>query len=318
MKLACLLCLTLILAIFAPLSARADCRYLSGGNTSVTFSGLPTTITVPANAAIGQVLATSGQAAPINPPTIGCGFYTFFGLWIQSAETMTYGVDNARGGYRPDNVTYDTGIAGVGYRIKHPDNYLKPYPLNSQTVSQSLFNVTSAIELVKTGAIQSGSVLTAGKLGDWRWDSLVPETFYLGNSITFTTPSCDLATDPINVTLPPVSTGAFSGVGSTTGNTPFQISLNCPPGVAVTKITMHTASPDSHPGVVQPSGPGYAAGIGVRVLDSSMNPVVFETQMAINPGATSSIPYYAQYFQTAPAVSAGNVKATVTFDIFYQ
>jgi hypothetical protein len=29
-------------------------------------------------------------------------------------------------------------------------------------------------------------------------------------------------------------------------------------------------------------------------------------------------PYYAQYFQTAPAVTSGPVKATVTFDIFYQ
>ncbi|ODU66431.1 MAG: hypothetical protein ABT16_01770 [Rhodanobacter sp. SCN 65-17] len=299
----------LLLLSSAPLVARAKCSYSSGGNTSVTFS-LPAQITVPLNLANGATIVSTGQVSPDNPPVISCG--GFFGQYVN------YGVVNARGSFQSDNLTFDTGVAGVGYRITHPTDYLTAYPYNTELLSSSTFSVTSGLELVKTGPITSGSMLVAGKLGDWRWESLYPETFRLANSVVFTTPSCDLATDPTNVTLPPTTTGAFVGVGSTAGTTPFQISLNCPPGVAVTKITMHTASPDSHPGVVQPSGPGYAAGIGVRVLDSSMIPVVFETQMAINPGATSSIPYYAQYFQTAPAVSAGNVKATVTFDIFYQ
>ncbi|MDQ6648025.1 MAG: fimbrial protein [Pseudomonadota bacterium] len=80
-----------------------------------------------------------------------------------------------------------------------------------------------------------------------------------------------------------------------------------------------SSSPDSHPGVIQPAGAGYAGGIGVQVLDGNSNPVVFETQTVVTPpNATTSIPYFAQYFQTAPTVSGGNVKATVTFDIFYQ
>lgn len=303
--------LLLLALLFAatPGIARAKCSYSSGGNTSVTFS-LPTSITVAANLADGAVLASSGQASPVNPPDISCG--NFFG------QTVSYGVVNARGGFLSDHLTFETGIAGVGYRITHPTDYLTAYPYNTELVTGATFSVSSGLELIKTGPIASGSVLIAGKLGDWRWESLYPETFRLGNSVTFTTPSCDLVTNPINVVLPNVTTHAFSGIGSTTGTTPFQISLNCPAGTAVTKITMHTATPDSHPGVVQPAGAGYAAGIGVQVLDGNMQPVVFETQMAVTPAANSSIPYYAQYFQTATAVTGGNVKATVTFDIYYQ
>jgi type 1 fimbria pilin len=302
---------TLLLLALVPAAVSARCKYSSGGATTVTFT-TQSTITIPANMADGTIIASTGQVSPANPPDMTCGN-------IFSGENVAYGVANSRGGYLADNVTYETGIPGVGYRITHPTDYLTPYPQNSQNVTTTTFSVTSGLQLIKTGPIASGSVLASGDLADWRWGALYPETFVLGNSITFTTPSCTIVTNPINVTLPVVTTSAFTGVGSTSGKTPFQIQLNCPAGTAVAKITMHTVAPDSHPGVVQPSGAGYAAGIGVRVLDGNSNPMVFETQTVVTPpNATTSIPYFAQYFQTAPAVTGGPVKATVTFDIFYQ
>ncbi|MBT2144389.1 MULTISPECIES: fimbrial protein [unclassified Rhodanobacter] len=316
------LLLTLLLLVLAPLGARAECRYDTGSSTSVTFV-LPATISIAANTPDGTVLAASAQAGPANPPTITCGSYRRNGKWQESAETMTYGVVNTRGGYLADNLTYATGIPGISYRITHPSAYLTVYPLNSTSVSSTTFSVTSGLELIKTGSVASGNVLAAGKLGDWRWDdssgnTLIPETFWLGNSVTFTTPSCTVVANPIDVTLPKVLNTAFSGVGATAGKTPFQIRLSCPPGTAVTKITMHTASPDSHTGVVAPAGAGYASGVGVQILDGNSNAVTFETQAVVTPAATASIPYYARYFQTAPAVTSGPVKATVTFDVFYQ
>lgn len=302
----------LLLAL--PLGAHAKCSYSSGGATTVTFS-LPPAITIAADAAVGTVLATSAQTAPLSAPVISCN---------GQGDWMTYGVTNTRGGYLADNITYETGIPGLGYRLTHPNEYLKRYPLSNAQVSSSTFSVSSGLELIKTGTIDSGSVLAAGELGQWRWDdergnALYPETFILGNSITFTTPSCTIVTDPINVALPTVASGAFTGVGSTSGKTPFQITLNCPAGATVTNITMHSTAPDSHQGVVQPSGAGYAAGIGVELLDGNSNAVVFEQQTVVSPpNATTAIPYFAQYFQTAATVSGGPVKATVTFDIFYQ
>lgn len=314
---------TLLLLLLAASGAHAVCRYLSGGNTTVSFA-LPTTISIAANTPDGTVLATSAQASPANPPTITCGYYNGnSNNWKVQAETMTYGVANARGGYLADNYTYDSGIPGIGYRITHPRAYLTAYPLNSQSVSQTTFKVSSGLELVKTGPITSGGTLAAGKLGDWQWtdaggNNLFPETFWLGNSITFTTPSCTIIANPINVVLPKVLGSAFTGVSATSGKTPFQIQLSCPPGTAVSAITMHAAFPDSHTGVVAPAGAGYAAGVGVQILDGNSNAVTFETQAVVTPAATTSIPYYAQYFQTASAVTSGPVKATVTFDIFYQ
>lgn len=313
---------TLLLLALAPLGARAECRYDTGSSSPVTFV-LPTSISIAANTPDGTVLATSAQVAPANPPIITCGHYNGGGNWIQKSETMTYGVVNALGGYLADNLTYATGIPGISYRITHPSAYLTAYPLNSTSVSSTTFSVTSGLQLIKTGSIVSGSILAAGRLGDWRWSDssgnvLTPETFWLGNSVTFTTPSCTIVTNPINVTLPKALNTAFTGVGATSGKTPFQIQLSCPPGTAVAKITMHTASPDSHAGVVAPAGAGYAAGVGVQILDGNSGAVTFETQAMVTPAATTSIPYYAQYFQTAPAVTSGPVKATVTFDVFYQ
>ncbi len=311
----------LLLLALVPLGVRAECRYDSGGNTSVTFN-LPPTISIAANARNGDVIASSGPANPASPPTIECGFQFLF-FWIPRAETVTYGVANSLGG-NYDNQTYETGISGLGYRITQSSAYLTPYPLNSKSLSSQTFNVSSTLELVKTGPIASGSVLAARALGDWKWQDsggkiLIPETFRLGNSVTFTTPSCSIVTNPVNVPLPTVTTNAFTGVGSVSGKTSFQIDLSCPSGTAVDKITMHTTTPDSHQGVVAPAGMGYAAGIGVQVLDANSNPVVFETQSVVPAQyATTSIPYFAQYFQTASTVSGGNVKATVTFDIFYQ
>lgn len=306
------LLMTLLLLFLMPLGAQAACSFSSGKNTSVTFNFSSSNITVAAGTPDGTILASSPQATPQNPPVMQCGFLFF-------TESVNYGVVNSLGGYKADNYTYETGIPGVGYRIIHPAAYLTSYPNNSEDLGTATFTVTSALQLIKTGPITSGSVLAAGKLADWRWGSLIPETFMLGNPITFTTPSCTIDTSPINVILPTVTTSAFTGVGSTLGKTPFNIQLNCPAGTAVTKITMHTAAADSHPGVVAPSGAGYAAGIGVQVLDGNSNPMVFETQTVVTPpNATTSIPYFAQYFQTASAVTGGAVKATVTFDIFYQ
>lgn len=317
-----ILCGALLLLAVVPLAASAECRFTSGGNTSVTFTSLPSSISIPANAPIGFVIASNGQVNPANPPTIECGYY-FYGFWINRSETLTYGVVNSRGGY-VDNTTYATGVPGVSYRITHPGSNLQKFPLQSTSISTSEFSITSGVELIKTGPISSGSVLAAGTLGVWKWqdqsgNTLTPETFRLGNSITFTSPSCTIVTNPINVTLPTMTTSAFTGVGSVSGKTPFQIQLSCPTGTAVAKITMHSSNPSSQPGVIKPAGAGYAAGVGVRVLNGNSVPMVFETQTVVTPpNATTSIPYFAQYFQTAATVTGGPVKATVTFDIFYQ
>ncbi|HEY9512558.1 MAG TPA: fimbrial protein [Rhodanobacter sp.] len=303
--------LLVLLGLFAP-GAGAVCHLSHSGPATVTFS-LPASITIPTNTPDGTVIATTAQVAPANPSEMDCNA----GL----GENVSYGVVNARGGAE-DSYTYATGIPGVSYRITDPNAdpaaHLTAYPLYSQNVTKKTFNATSGLELVKTGPITSGNVLAAGKLADWQWGTLVPVVFQLASSVILTLPSCTVVTNPINVTLPNVLASTFTGVGTTSGKTPFAITLSCPAGTAVSNVTLHAATPDSHPGVIQPAGAGYAAGIGVQILDGNSNPVTFERQTLLTPGATNSIPYYAQYFQTAPTAGAGTVKATVTFDLFYQ
>ena len=75
------------------------------------------------------------------------------------------------------------------------------------------------LEIVKTGTIADGSSLSMGPLVSFRAGSGGGGSIYdavvkLANSLTFTAPACQVSTPNIDVTLPTVSSGAFSGVGS--------------------------------------------------------------------------------------------------------
>ena len=122
------------------------------------------------------------------------------------------------------------------------------------------------------------------------------------------------------LTLPAVTSQAFSGVDSVTGTKQFQIGLNCSSG-AVVRITLDTGTPViNKTGVIAPSS-GGAGGVGVRLLDSSgVTPVQFGVAKEIGPTPDGAllVNYFAQYYQTGSTVSAGQLSATATFTLSYQ
>jgi len=131
------------------------------------------------------------------------------------------------------------------------------------------------------------------------------------------------------VILPTVQRSAFTGVGTTTGNTGFNLELvNCSPTISeieykltpapphtpghdptvLETLTWATAYPD---GTLPPGSFSTATGVGVQVLDGSGNPVVFDriTRLAApNYSAgdpTATIPLQAQYIQTGAVGHCG-------------
>jgi type 1 fimbria pilin len=135
-------------------------------------------------------------------------------------------------------------------------------------------------------------------------------------------PTCNVDAGSVNtvVTLPTIGTSSLTGTNSTSSATPFGITLNCQAGANVS-ITMTSTRQWSTNGVIRPTtGGGYASNVGVQLLDGNQNPIQWNAAQTIGSVSNGpiTIPYYAQYYQTAATVGAGKVTGQATFTVNYQ
>lgn len=316
-----------------PSTVWATCWFTSGSATTVTFNA--GTITLTPSTQLNSVLWTSNTASPANPPVLACDGNTNGGI-INTISGPPTG---------SDNTLFPTGIPGISYRLLHPDTskLLAVYP--NYPTGSGTFNVASNLQLVYTGPYlpPNNSTLT-GQLSQWKIDicsnpaiyfgnyygcysSVTPqpvETFNIQATIKILVPTCDIDPGSVSktVTLPNVSTTQFSGVGSTTGSTPFNLHLiNCPSnrGVFIT-LDSSSAQPGVS-GVIAPSGAGYASGVGVQILQANgTTPVTFGSTFSTGTisGSTYDINLNARYYQTSTPISGGTVKAVATYTLNYQ
>ncbi|WP_266159228.1 fimbrial protein [Dyella silvatica] len=187
---------------------------------------------------------------------------------------------------------------------------------------------TFTAQLVKTGPVTAGSVNSV-QLMQFYWyiygitassGAIGSLTLNAGTSVSMVACSVNMDSQNLAVTLPQISTNALATVGASAGRTAFKINLTCQSG-ANASITMTTANPGTATGVIAPTtGTGYAANVGVQLLNGSYNAVTFNTAQALGatPNGTLSIPYFAQYYRTGSPVGSGQVKATATFNLTYQ
>lgn len=310
------LLLLLAAVALAPSAARAGCsfdRFSSQGTYTVS---VPTSIVNDPTIPVGSTLYTSSSSGISQQVNFSCGNTNNNGWGLINAVGSTPGTSQ--------NI-FPTGVNGVGYRVLQSGNYIYPYPYFDLGRNSTWYETDAVtLELVKTGTIADGSVLNSGTLASFKAGQqnnyILDAIIRLANSLTFTAPACQVNTTAINVVLPTVTRGAFTGVNSTTGTTPFQIGLTCSSG-AVVRITLDTSSPVAgKTGVIAPSS-GTTSGVGVQVLDSSgSNPVNFgvPTVIGATPNGALSVNYYARYFQTGSTVGAGMLSATATFTLSYQ
>lgn len=306
------------------------------GTTSFT---LPSTITVSANTPVGTVLATSSATATNPAPVYDCAGNVPDGIVNNVGATPGAGV-----------TTFPTGIPGISYQIVRGGSTLASWPnatLNTGTqgcnyfnqfgwfcgfqgAEQITFSVSTQLQLVVTGAF-GNSTIPAGTLGYWQFQSLGSNggtstaqivAFSLANPVTITlNPSCSVTSNPVNVTLPAISTSALGSTGATAGTTPFDIALSCPGGTSGATLSIqldYNGTPSGIQGVLTPTG-GSSAGVGVQVLNQSSNPVTFGTPQTvgkITTGATN-ISFFARYYRTG-TVTPGTLQASATFTLLYQ
>ena len=294
----------------------AGCSYNSGG-ANVSYS-VPTTITVPLDAKVGDVLYQTPQVAPSTTLTISCSGNTDYG--IQNSVGTTPGTGTA---------IYPTGVTGVGYRLLHgssdPSDYMYPFPCCRLSSGTYDFSVTTALQLIKTGPIANGARLNGGTLARWMYErnnsaTVSTQNYVLGNAVTFVQPACRVNTTSIAVALPTVPATSLPAVDATSGTTPFRISLTCSSGSTLNIMFDSTAAVAGKTGVIATTtGTGRATGVGVQLVNSSYQPVVFksETVVGATPQGTLDLNYFARYYRTG-AMNPGTILATATFTLSYD
>lgn len=311
--------LMLLVLTLAPLSAFAACT-LSGNTELVSMTVSPATVTIDPNAAVGTVLATSSLANPSpNSSQVTCG------------NTTTIGVINASGNGQPSggSTIYPTSVAGVGYRLLHPDSsyYLPPWGFDTIDSGTFTLSVGTVLQLVKTGPISGGSTLSSGTLGYWqfggRFSNFNAETFALANNVKFVQPTCTVNTTSIAVTLPTVSNTALNATGQTAGSTAFNVGLSCTAAAAGQNIAIEfdpsVASSGNPTGVLSLNSKSTAKNLGVQLIDSNFQPLTLGTPLAAGttPSGNYNLTYYARYYALSTGVTAGSVSASATFTISY-
>ena len=129
---------------------------------------------------------------------------------------------------------------------------------------------------------------------------------------------------PLNVALGKVSKTAFTGAGSTSTLTKFDIQLkNCPETVTSAAINFG-GTPDANNNATLALTPDSdaATGVAIQLVDASEQPVSLYTpsqQYQLTSGtAVNDLEFGARYIQTGAAITAGPANSVSTFTVIYN
>ncbi|HHZ8844253.1 TPA: fimbrial protein [Enterobacter cloacae] len=301
-----------LLFLFYGSTCSAICQALTTVTGTINFGD----VVVQRDVAIGTTLASTSVAAT-NIQLASCKNNG------TQYETMSY---LGATGTSISNV-YATNIPGVGIRGIAWNAYPYLSPASSQyfNVSIGLYdNDFHKYELVKTGAIQSGT-LTAGEVSRVTYDSGVG----LINSILstkITSLSCSISTP--NLTFP-IGNVLVSNFGTSVGTIPAgaqniqNLGLNCDAGANINVILQGTQNPDvSTDSILALTGQGsadVAKGVGVQLLYNG-SPLKLNNQIVLkqSTGGQETFPITARYYQTKTAVTTGKANASATLNLTYQ
>ena len=142
------------------------------------------------------------------------------------------------------------------------------------------------------------------------------------------------ASKSLTVQLPTVSANLLNGVGKTTGETPFEVTLeNCKAANTNTGQTVRlyffggtTSAVDLNRKILNnTSNTSAASNVGIQITDSTLTPIPLGKQIG-EYAATDKVAlattgvilrYWARYYATGTA-TAGNVESTVQYNIVYD
>jgi type 1 fimbria pilin len=179
---------------------------------------------------------------------------------------------------------------------------------------------TNALQIVKIGAVSAGTVPT-GVIGTFRVGSLDVVRMSLSRAMILTEVSCQ--TPSVNVALGKHRSSEFGAVGSTTGQTAFNIQLNsCPSGLGGISYRLDSVNTafNAEQGILA-LDTGGATGVGIQITNASNSAIALGEVHSFRtapPSGNYSIPLRAAYYKTSNTVTGGPANASMQFTITYQ
>lgn len=294
------------------------------------------TVIIPQNQALNSVIAT--RDFPLGAEA--------YGLLCDASGGQANGVVWQGTVVPGETYIFTTNVTGIGIRLSRfiPDGgadstggatgtivyYPHTQHFSAGATAKFYANSYFRVELIKIGPVTGNGPLSSGTYTTYSGDDVKPliTTVLSGNGITIITPSCTVGTGSRNISVPlgNVALSRFGGMGTTAGDKPFKIQLNCQPGQNAQNLVYlrmdATQDPaTSAPGVLKiTGGTDIAGGVGIQVLDKDATPVPFGDDVLVGPSKDGAyvLPYTARYYQTASTVTPGRADGTATFTLSYK
>ncbi|WP_449545622.1 fimbrial protein [Lelliottia amnigena] len=138
-------------------------------------------------------------------------------------------------------------------------------------------------------------------------------------------PTCEVTTDNshISVSLGSVEMSSFKSKGDMSNAVPFNINLDCqfdtPDGVQVRFKGVSPMEDNSLLALDGAGGNDVASGLAIAIFDDENTKVSLQTSSKVYsaPVGRSQLQFAARYIAYTWPVSAGNARATATFEILY-
>ncbi|CNI08506.1 putative fimbrial subunit [Yersinia massiliensis] len=241
---------------------------------------------------------------------------------------------------------YPTNLRGIG--IKFRSNLISASSCRNGTPIQGItpsrfdfycnyrnstnIHRNDSIHLVKlndnydVGTIDIPTILKVRYRGESSYSAqykTLDNVFQATGSVTIVRNSCTLDSNRLDFNLGKNQQNDFKGIGSIGNSITKKISLTCDPDTHYS-LKVNGVQEGNHPGVIKlTSEAGVATGVGVQLLADGQ-PVEFGKAKQMGTSAPSgndikaTIDITAQYYQTAPSVTAGPANASATFTMTYQ
>lgn len=325
MKLAITLMVTLAVMLHArPSQANDPCQFIEGKGAIILTANIPAELKVQRDTPIGTVIYDESVSSGAEATAIECSrsFSFAYGYPKLYAADEVSGMENV---YKTSN----PGIGIRGWSSNSPEvamTVMRPTEQDYEWVDSGKFYPIAnyRLQLVVIGKVDSTPLNLINHHATYWYHNLLATKVVFGNTdIVVTTQSCEVSNNArnLNVSLGRVEKSSFKEVGSTSGHTPFAITLNCVEGTNV-NMTFDGELKDNNETILELDEAGAentAQGVGVQITYQD-TPLALKksTPLAQNVSeGPMTFPFEARYIKTGD-ISPGTANATTTFTLTYR
>lgn len=218
-------------------------------------------------------------------------------------------------------------MTGVGVRVDYPTGMTAQFtPLATRWQFNSPYSMPGPfhIRLVKTGPITGFTV--SGSFGLFQWNVLqtgggtlyIARGYFSAGSITQV--ACQPVSTAFTVNMNRTTTMDFHGAGTTAGDTPFSIAMNCDAGTRLSVALDGTRLGAAASGTLALTPASTAQGVGLQLLYNNAPITLGQTFNTgiVSAGGQTQVNFTARYIQTGSIAQAGSANATASYTFTYN